>query len=488
MEYLMRHFAKRKKARRLGILVCACAALLIAPLKTDAKPRQANTPSGNEVAEQAYREVAAKDYTSAVSDFRTALLADPSNLRWRNDLAYACLSAGALGDAAAEFERSYSADPDDLGVALQLGYVFQQLHRDGDAKKYFEIVARSSDDALAGQARKALADLHESYLRDRKQKGYDLIAQKRTSEAITTLESAHDDDPSDANVTLQLGYLYAATGGTDKAVEMFTAESSNSDPAIAAKAQTALDEIRRGTKPWFASFYAAPFYQSRFANEINPANAKFGLNFSRYFQPYVGLRFSRDIRSQAGTLPEIYSDNSAVFSVGIQSVLASTGAVLYAEAGTALNLVGGRPQAASDYRAGMYWSRTWGGALIPPPSESHSTVWTGSVYADGGFYSRYDRNAIGSTQLREGIRLPTGRKLPMQLLAAVNLVKDSNGNFYNNIVEAGPVLRVAPLPSVPGLSLEAQYLRGFYTIHDPANPYGPRYGDFRVFLIWSRNF
>ena len=76
----------------------------------------------------------------------------------------------------------------------------------------------------------------------------------------------------------------------------------------------------------------------------------------------------------------------------------------------------------------------------------------------------------------------------MQLLAAVNLVKDSNGNFYNNIVEAGPVLRVAPLRHAPSLWLEAQYLRGFYTIHDPANPYGPRYGDFRIFLIWSRNF
>jgi tetratricopeptide (TPR) repeat protein len=484
----MRHSAMLTQKRHWGIALCFCAGVLIAPLKTAAKPQQAGASPGIAAAEQAYREVAAKDYAGAVRNFRTALAADPSNLRWRNDLAYACLSAGALGDAAAEFERSYSADPDDFGVALQLGYIFQQLHREGDAKKYFEIVARGADDALAGQARMALVNLRASYVRERKQKAYDLLAQKRTSEAIGTFESVHGDDPSDASVALQLGYLYAAAGRADKARQLFTAASANPDPKIAAQAQAGLDEVRRDTKPWFASFYAAPFYQSRFSNEINPANAKIGLNVSRYFQPYFGVRFSRDIRSRAGTLPEIYSDNSSVFSIGIQSVLANTGAVFYAEAGTALNLVGTRPRAASDYRAGAYWSRSWGGGLIPPASASHSMAWIGSLYADAGFYSRYAHNVIGSVQFREGLRLPTGRALPIALLGAVNLVKDSNGNFYNNIVETGPALRVSPVRQMPSLSLEIQYLRGFYTIHDPGNPYEPRYGDFRVFLIWSKNF
>jgi hypothetical protein len=78
--------------------------------------------------------------------------------------------------------------------------------------------------------------------------------------------------------------------------------------------------------------------------------------------------------------------------------------------------------------------------------------------------------------------------LPMELLAATNLVKDSNGNFYNNIVEVGPLLRVAPLRHMPSLTMEAQYLRGFYFTHDATNPYGPRYGDVRIFLIWSKTF
>ena len=162
--------------------------------------------------------------------------------------------------------------------------------------------------------------------------------------------------------------------------------------------------------------------------------------------------------------------------------------MVYAEAGTAVNLIGARPLAASDSRVGIDWFRSWGTALIPSGEFGNSISSTGSAYADGGFYSRYDRDFIGNIQLREGINLPTGRMLPMQLLAATNLVRDTNGNFYNNVVEIGPVLRIAPLRHVPSLSFEAQYLRGFYTAHDPTNPYGARYSDIRIFLIWSKTF
>jgi hypothetical protein len=104
------------------------------------------------------------------------------------------------------------------------------------------------------------------------------------------------------------------------------------------------------------------------------------------------------------------------------------------------------------------------------------------------YYSRYNQNVIGYLQLREGVNLPGRRFLPMQALVAVNFVKDSNGDFYNNVVEAGPDLRLAPFRRLPNVVLETQYLRGFYTTHSLANPYGPRYGDFRFFLIWSKYF
>jgi len=487
MRRSIRHFAKLRKVERWVLALGTCAGLLIAAQKSHAMPQQTDGSPGTAAAEQAYREVDAKDYAAAVLDFRKALASDPTNVGWQNDLAYASLSAGAIEEAAAEFERAFTVDPKNFGAALQLGYIFEQLHRTGAATRYFEIAVRGPDEALTGQARAALADLRAADLQSRKQKGYDLLAANRRTEAIQTFESVHTDDPSDAATTLQLAYLYSAAGNSTKAEVMFTEASASSDPAIAAPAKAALQQVHHEVKRWFGSVYAAPFYQSRFSNEINPTNLKIGLQPSRCFQPYVGLRFSRDIRSRAGTLPQIYSDNSAVFSVGIQSPVAHTGAVIYAEAGTALNLVRTGPEAPPDYRVGLLWFRSWGASLVPSPNAAGATTWMGSAYADGGYYSRYNRNAIGSAQLREGIRLATPR-VPAALLGALNLVKDSNGNFYNNVVEVGPMLRVAPLRSAPGLALEATYVRGFYTVHDPVNPYGPRYGDFRLSLVWSKDF
>ena len=487
MDRRMRHFANIRNVKRSVLGLCACACLLIATPGSYAAPQQADNTPSVAVAEQAYREVDAKDYSAAIRDFRKALASDPTNMDWQNDLAYASLSAGAIDDAAAEFERALAVDPKNFGAALQLGYIFEQLHRSGAATKYFEIAARGPDESLSGQARAALADLRTSDLQDRKQKGYDLLAANRTAEAIQTFESVHTDDPTDATTTLQLAYLYSAEGKSDKAEVMFTEASASPDPAISAPAKAALLQVHHQTKRWFASVYAEPFFQSRFSNEVNPTNLKIGLQPSRYFQPYVGLRFSRDIRSRSGTLPQIYSDNSAVFSVGVQSPIAHTGAVIYAEAGTAVNLVGTGPEAPADYRVGLLWFRSWGASLVPSPNASGTTKWMGSAYADGGYYSRYNRNALASAQLREGIRLRTSR-VPMALLGSLNLVKDSNGNFYNNVVEVGPMLRVAPLRNAPSLALEATYVRGFYTVHDPVNPYGPRYGDFRLSLVWSKEF
>jgi tetratricopeptide (TPR) repeat protein len=482
MDNIMRYLTFPGRSKTFGLTLALCLGLLCA------LPNLHAQQSGAESADRAYAEVVAKNFTAAIKDFRSALAEDPSNAVWRKDLGFACLAAGFPEDAAGEFTRVYSEHPEELGVALQLGYLWQQLHRDEDAVKYFGEAARSADPEVSANARKALEDLRAAQLLIRKQKGYDLLAANLNYDAMTAFESIHADDPSDMNVTLQLGYLYSAARKTSEAREMFAEADKDPDPKIATQASAGLEEVRRDDQVWFASFYAAPFYQSRFSNEINPFDAKIGLISSRYFQPYIGLRFSRDVRSQAGELPQIFSDNSAVISIGVQSALGKTGVVVYAEAGTAVHLISERPRAASDYRVGIVWSRPWGTGLFAGDNQGQTVSLTGSAYAEVGYYTRYDHDFIGNVQLREGINLPIIRALPMQLLAATNLIRDSNRTFYNNVVEVGPVLRVAPFRHLPSLTFEEQYVRGFYTAHDPTNPYGPRYSDVRVFLIWSKTF
>lgn len=452
----------------------------------------APTARGRAAANQAYHELALKHYHLAIAEFQKALAADPSNFHWRVDLAYTNVTVGSLRDAIRQFETVYQEHPEQLKIALELGYLSQRLNRESAAEEYFEAAELSNDPAVSTPARSALKTLRASELQAQKQKAYNLLDQGRRQAAARLFEQIHEVDPNDATVTLQLGYLYQTRGEFAKARAMFQSERNSSNPEVANQATTALREVRRQSSWWFGTAYAAPFYQSRFANQINPMVFKIGLRPTRYLEPYFGMRFTRDIRSTTnGTLPEIYSDNSDVFSVGVQSPILGHGTNLYVEAGSAVSLlkqpIYGR--AVPDYRAGITWYKPWGTSLVKAAkSGSKAISLTGNAYSDVSFYSRYNDNVIGYLQIREGINLPISSVLPMQLLAAVNVVRDSNADFYNNVVEVGPALRFAPFRRLPNLQFEADYVRGFYTVHDVANPYGARYGDFRVFLIWSTSF
>jgi tetratricopeptide (TPR) repeat protein len=476
-------------ARILETTMCVLAALMFASAALAAG--QTTDVPGFAAANDAYHELSLKHYEAAIREFQGALAANPSNADWRTDLAYAELAAGSPEDAAKEFKTVYRDHPEQLRFALELGYVYLQLLDNAVAERYFAAAESSVDPEISQPARLALQNLRASQLQARKQKAYDLLEQGHRKEALGLFEQAHVADPSDNTITLQLGYLYQVTGKLAKAREMFEAERYNQDPRVSGQATAALTEVNRQSAWWFASAYVAPFYESRFANQINPINFKVGLRATRYLEPYMGMRFTRDIRSTTGTLPVIYSDNSDVFSVGLQSPILGHGTNLYAEAGTAVSLMS-RPvqgRAVPDYRAGITWYKPWETTLAEAARKrSHSVSLTGNAYSDISFYSRYNNNVIGYLQIRQGVNLPAAHFLPLQVLAAINVVRDSNRDFYNNVVEAGPAVRLAPFRRLLDLQFEVDYLRGFYTVHDPSNPYGSRYGDFRVFLIWSKDF
>jgi tetratricopeptide (TPR) repeat protein len=471
----------------------AIALVLAALMLVLAVPAASQTTEvpGSAAANEAYQELSLKRYEAAINEFQKALASNPTNADWRTDLAYTELAAGSSRDAAREFETVYRDHPEQLKIALELGYVYLQLNDNATAEKYFTAAGSSVDPEISRPARQALQDLRASELQARKQKAYDLLEQGHRKEALSLFEQIHLTDPSDNATTLQLGYLYQVTGKLTKARQMFEAERYNQDPRVSGQATAALKEVNQQSAWWFASAYVAPFYESRFANQINPIIFKVGVRATRYLEPYVGMRFTRDIRSTSGTLPVIYSDNSDVFSVGLQSHVLGHGTNLYAEAGTAVSLMSQPIQgrAVPDYRAGITWYKPWETGLAEAAKKRSTGIsLTGNAYSDISFYSRYNDNVIGYLQIRQGVNLPTAHLLPMQALAAINVVRDSNGDFYNNVVEAGPALRIAPFRRLLNLQFEVNYLRGFYTAHDPANPYGSSYGDFRVFFIWSKDF
>jgi hypothetical protein len=65
---------------------------------------------------------------------------------------------------------------------------------------------------------------------------------------------------------------------------------------------------------------------------------------------------------------------------------------------------------------------------------------------------------------------------------AWNITADRRGEYWGNIVEAGPGVRLV-LPGLPrGMSWRAEVLRGAHLVNT-ANPWGPNYWDFRT-GIW----
>lgn len=454
---------------------------------------QTPAPPALSPAQQAYQELEGKNYGLAVDLFLKALEADPGNSPLRKDLAYAYVRQGSLLSAADQFEIVYRTHPEDLATALELGFLYNQMNRDALSAKYFKAAAQSLDPEVSKSAREALNTLRDGTIQARKEQGYELLRQNRRSEAIAVFEEVRQQDPHDYSTVMQLGYLYDEEGQKKNAERMFRAAADSANPQVAEQARTALRTTQGMRGWWFGSLYFAPFYTSRFGNEINSLDAKVGLQPSRYFQPYIGLRLTRDTRSQTGRLPVIFSDNTAVLSLGVQSRPFGPAAVVYAEAGTAFSLLD-NPQhgrAIPDYRTGISWFKPWGSGLAEAVREtSRRTALFGEAYSDLAYYSRYGQNVIGYLQIKEGLTLSRKHVLPMQVFAAVNLIKDSQSDFYNNVAELGPGLRLAPLKRLPMVQIQAQYLRGYYMTqgHRTRNPYGPNYNDYRLFLIWEKDF
>jgi tetratricopeptide (TPR) repeat protein len=362
------------------------------------------------------------------------------------DQAYRDMAVENFTAAIANFKKALDLDPANAVWRMDLAYAYLRANALADAQREFKTVYREQPDHLA--------------------------------------------------LALELGYVSQRQQDDASALRYFSEAAGSSDARIADSARAAVEvlnasQLRASRQTAFAELYAAPLYQTRFSNQINTFNAKIGLTPSLYFQPYAGLRLTRDTRSTSGVQPEIYSDNSAVISAGVQAMVPLIHATAYAEAGSAIRLSrfsnGGR--AIPDYRTGMYWFRGWGTTMAQAAlREPNRFLMTGSGYGDVSYYSRFDDNVIAYGQLRQGVNLPTGRILPMQVLAAVNYIQDSNKDFYNNVVEAGPAIRIAPSRRMTEIQFEAQYVHGVYTRHDAANPYGARYHDFRFSIIWGKGF
>jgi tetratricopeptide (TPR) repeat protein len=402
--------------------------------------------------------------------------------------AYRLHREGKAGEAIARFKQALEAAPADESAAMQIGYWHVERKEFDQARLWFGQALSSKTASVAAEARRALDTVQQAELAQRRERGFQLAQQGDTRAAIREFESVLAADPHNYAAMRQVALWYSSLHEYAASRKWLESAASSPDPIEAQAARAELKGLGPLMRNYFLDASLVPLYTTRFSNFLAYSQAKIGLKAGemRPFEPYLSVRVGRDTRSRAGTLPQIFSDNAAIFSLGVQGHPFSRFVTLYAEAGASVRLVGrtastfggGRP----DYRGGLLYARSWGAGLAD--SGGGPLARFRDVYFDLSYYRRFGDNVIGYLQFREGWRLASAvSPLRVQLFGGFNLAKDSKGDYYNNVVEFGPGIRFG-WKGLPGVSFTSQYVRGVYLGpgRRTRSDRGANFHDLRVFV------
>ena len=539
--------------RVLTLVVCIVSLTAYNALAQSPPPATASVDQGSQDAQsqtalnQAYALLRMGKLEEAVAAFKRVLESNPENRTVRLELGYLNGRLGRWREAIRYLELVSHQEPENLKLRLDLGYALQNLGELDRAAQEFKAVSEGSVElrseaqsaldnvrslqaaqaARAQAAREAQQDrlLNQGYnwLREGnraaarqaferalaedptnvtilKQIGYLALAEGNLQLAAERFESAWQLAPQDYAAALQLGFIYDRLHQSAKAEAAFRAALASPDPKTFRAARGALKNLPGvSLNRVYLDVFASPLYATRFSNGI----ANFWAQLHWRPRPdgpvtlYLGTRITRDSRSRGGNLPAIISDNAALLGAGVNVRPRGWNLNFQAEANLAFNLTqpaGPNRDVRPDYRAVLSYYRRWDSRLWGPIGALTFERLRGErLFTDLdtslGYYSRYRDNVIGYLQLREGLRLANFGASSLAGYMVLNLAKDTNRDFYNNVGEVGAGLEFRPHRNL-NLSLRAAYLRGIYygiEGRDP-NPFRPSYNDFRLTLFFGHRF
>lgn len=324
-----------------------------------------------------------------------------------------------------------------------------------------------------------------------KEAGYYALSQKKNALSVGYFERAYyvSHDPK---LALQLGYILDGLDRKRQAYGYFDLATAATDPAERMKAEIAKTNLRGMqtrflSSPYFINMLFYPFYQSRFKLLIYPIIAKAGivLNSTYNISAYVIYRRTSDNKSKgSGVLPQIYEDNAAITSLGIQATpftkFPLTG---FIEAGKSVDLVyKHRARWRNDFRMGFIFYNDWGREARYTFSPHFTLTPNADIYGDLIYYSRY-LNTIGTLRVRPGVEIFRYGSTSINFYVKGFLSQDNSRLFYNNIFEVGPGLAFTPCDRY-NVTIRYENLKGYYL---PAggqgrNPYSKNYHNSMIFL------
>jgi Tfp pilus assembly protein PilF len=396
-----------------------------------------------------------------VPEFRRALEFDPDNRELRRELAYLLLRMGQQPEAQAEFAQ---LAPRDLLAATQLGFLLWARGERSLAQPLFDRVLAADDEELANRVRAVLR--MPQVLRARPSPQPQSIDAKIMAErsikagymkdALKYLEAAHEADPGDFNLMLDLGWTLNILHQDRRAYQWFALARKSPDPRIASEAGRAWKNLRPSAVRLNISGWLFPMYSTRWSAAFSYGQSKIELRTGWPVRPYLSSRLVGD---SAMFLTQALSERSVILAVGLTTPTWH-GARAWFEAGNAIGYSTGRML--PDYRGGLAFSRAY-------RRLAETTV-------DALYISRFNKDFLVYNQTRFG-RL-TG---PIQLYWNANITVDLRREAWANFVETGPGLRI---PLVPSTYFTLNLLRGAYLVNTD-NPRRPNFSDLRAGLWYA---
>jgi tetratricopeptide (TPR) repeat protein len=333
-----------------------------------------------------------------------------------------------------------------------------------------------------------------------RQLGYLYSEHNKHEQALKEFEQAEAIQPSDT-IKLQMAFIHLSMGNEDEAVTLLRVLGDSPDQYIRKGAEVQLAAISSSStvtsseepSKWFSRIYAAPYYDTRWQTTFYYADAEHGYFFDRnkMFFSYGFLSLSADAKSKLVEIPKIFSDNAIVGGVGL-GVKPFIGLEVRGQVGVAYDIVpdsSGADRVHPDFRALAIY-----GNGIYPNFEFHNNLKVTfepliDVYSSVGYYSRY-KNVIGYLQCRAGTRVFEMSYTAADLYVRSMYVKDSEREFYNNLIDIGAGIRILPFYKWD-MYIMAEYYRGVYLGKNPIpkpEDYSKYFGGFRLFIIYDHIF